>query len=212
MVNAALNRVNPLTAEKAATKPINCHEAVLGWLLTSMGYPRRWRLIKEAAKRDGVGHPLQFQGDWMWNNIYTIRLRVSRATVVIANPGDILCSGVPGRPTHSMVVVSRRHDAITNQTAVNIRGFNNVGTFIKSRPQPAYMRYDPYDRNVADPSVWNLTSRKPNAFAGDASLYRIKYQDAMKAAARAFPWEKSTVPTRSGERWHYNPIQGWRWY
>ena len=121
MVQAALNRLNPLTAERNALKPLNCHEAALGWLLTSMGYSRRWRLIKEAAKPRGVGNPQQFQGDWMWKNIYTQRTKVTQNNIHLALPGDMLCSGATGRPTHSMVVVGVSTHPVGS--LVKIRGF-----------------------------------------------------------------------------------------
>ena len=113
LVQAAKNLVNPLTAE-TLLKPVNCHEAVLGWLLISLGYPRPWRLIRLAAARPnhGVGNPLQFQGDWMWQKVYRTAIRVSRATVGIAQAGDILCSGTLGRPTHSMAVVEKLATAV----------------------------------------------------------------------------------------------------
>lgn len=212
MIQAAMNQINPLTAESASTKPLNCHEAVLGWLLTSMGYPRRWRLIRNAARTHGVGNPLQFQGDWMWREIYRQRLPLMRLTVSAASPGDILCSGVEGRPTHSMVVVSKRMGA-HNQVIVNIRGFNNAGTFITLLPAPGYMAYDNVDRNVADPALWGMANQPADCFGPAAGrLFWVRYETARHNAARMFPWENSPIPSRATPRWHYNPIQGWRWF
>ena len=210
MVRAARNQINPLTAEGAATRPSNCHEAVMGWLLTSLGYPRRWRLIKEAAKTHGVGHPLQFQGDWLWQHIYAAPPRVTRDFLTNARAGDILCSGVSGRPTHSMVVVSS--GAGPQGPVVNIRGFNNAGTFITCNPRPDYMQYDAIDRNVADAALWGMANHAPYLFGpATVELFLVRYQTAAMNMAREFPWENSPFPVLTGPRWHYNPIQGWRW-
>jgi len=205
LIRAARNQVNPLTAEGADTKPTNCHEAVLGWLLTSLGYPRRWRLIKEAARTHGVGVPRQFQGDWMWTHIYAAPPRVTRAFLTNARPGDILCSGVAGRPTHSMAVVS------VGAGVVNIRGFNNAGTFVMFNAP--YMRYDPVDRNVANPALWGMANQPQNIFGPvGAELFLVRYQTAATNVAREFPWEGSPHPVRTSPRWHYNALQGWRWF
>jgi hypothetical protein len=208
LVQAAKNLVNPLTAE-TLLKPVNCHEAVLGWLLITLGYPRPWRLIRLAAARPnhGVGSPLQFQGDWMWKKIYPTATRVSQATVGLAKAGDILCSGTMGRPTHSMAVVEKLG------TVVKIRGFNNQGTFAHLQPPPAYMEYDNIDRDVADGRMWNVTGRHPNTFGpATVDLFVVRGPAASTAVAQAFPWEKSPFPVTTGERWHYNPVQGWRYY
>jgi hypothetical protein len=211
MVQAARNQINPLTAEGAQLKPCNCHEAVLGWLLTSLGYPRRWRLIKEAAKTHGVGHPLQFQGDWMWNHIYDPRVRLTQQHVTNARAGDIVCSGVAGRPTHSMAVVHSSSGAAG--PVVNIRGFNNAGTFITLAPPPAYMQYDSIDRNIGDPSLWGMANQPQNCFGPAAGeLFLVRYEMAATNVAREFPWEGSPLPVRTGPRWHYNALQGWRWF
>lgn len=206
--NAARNQVNPLTAE-TQLKPVNCHEAVLGWLLISLNYPRPWRLIRLAAARPnhGVGNPLQFQGDWMWQNIYKSNTPVSRATVGIARVGDVLCSGAASRPTHSMVVVDK------TGAAVNIRGFNNAGTFAHLQPPPAYMQYDGIDRDVAADNMWNVTRRHPNTFGpATVDLFLVRNAAARAGVAKAFPWENSAIPVTTGERWHFNQIQGWRFF
>lgn len=207
LVQAAKNLVNPLTSE-TTLKPANCHEAVLGWLLISLGYPRPWRLIRLAAARPGFGvqgKTVQFDGLWMWRNIYLSNIRVSQATVGLAQAGDVLCSGMAGCPTHSMVVVERRG------AAVLIRGFNNAGTFFHLVPPPGSLVYDSIDRDVADAGMWNVKGGHPNAFgAAGSELYLVKGAFARQAVARAFPWENSSIPVATGARWHFNVIQGWR--
>ncbi|MCL4403057.1 MAG: hypothetical protein M1436_10430 [Acidobacteria bacterium] len=215
-INAARNLVNPLTAEGYETRPLNCHEAVLGWLLISMDYPRRWRLLRLAAARlFAVALTPQFQGDWMWRNIYQSRSPVNMFSIQNVQAGDILCSGNFGYPTHSMAVVSAAQSAALHRQVVKIRGFNNIGTFGQLLPNVPPVanppQYDNNDRDVADPAVWNVIK---NAGFGQngVSLFRIPYAAAQASIARAFPWENSILPVTGGERWHYNGMTGWRWY
>jgi hypothetical protein len=209
LIQAANNQVHQLTEEGAELKPRNCHEAVLGWLLTSLNYPRRWRLLRLAAAQYGQGGPAwpQFTGPWMWEKIYNPRQLLSRATLANAQPGDVLCSGNWGNVTHSMVVVSR----IGN--AVNIRGFNNAGTFGHHVPPPLYMEYDAQDRDVAAPDMWGTLGLLPGKFGpAGVALFLVQSNVARQNVARAFPWENSPFPVNAGQRWHYNPLQGWRWF
>jgi hypothetical protein len=96
---------------------------------------------------------------------------------------------------------------------VNIRGFNNAGTFITLVPPPGYMQYDCIDRNVADPTLWGMANRPRNLFGpATVELFLVRYQNAADNVARNFPWENSPIPVRTAPRWHYNLIQGWRWF
>jgi hypothetical protein len=209
LIQAANNQNHPLTGEGPELKPRNCHEAVLGWLLTSLNYPRRWRLLRLAAAqyREGSAAWPQFTGPWMWEKIYNPRQLLSRATVATAQAGDVVCSGSWGNVTHSMVVVSR----IGN--AVNIRGFNNAGTFSHHQPPPLFMEYDAQDRDVAAPDMWGTLGLMPSKFGpAGVALFRVQCNVARQNVARAFPWENSPFPQNNGERWHYNSLQGWRWF
>jgi hypothetical protein len=112
-----------------------------------------------------------------------------------------------------MAVVQSAHVAGENRRRVYIRGFNNAGTFLHCENPPARMRYDAVDRDVAAPGMWNISMKKPNEFGyGRADLFLVRYETAAQSAARAVPWERSAHPVRTGQRWHYNPIQSWRWY
>lgn len=246
LINASRNQIHPLTAESNALCPKNCHEAVLGWFLTSMNYPRRWRLIREAAKRHPAfaGQPQisrQFLSTWMWTDFYTGHTRQVNFNNIHMNTsqGDIL---VVGLGQHSMVVVQNPQPipgvvypapAGTQTHRVYIRGFNNIGSFNQLlgsatgyapydagyHPVPMNTNtaaaYDAHDRDVANPRLWpSLTAPAPNpnrfGFTG-VSLHVVSYAEARNLVAQLFPWKNSPIPTTTGQRWHYNRIQGWRW-
>ncbi len=80
-------------------------------------------------------------------------------------PGDVLISGNASAPSHSMIVVNKSNNQI------NIRGFNNQGTFpFDGAPRAAY---DPYDRDVSSSSNWT----DENGFGPyGANLYYIPYE------------------------------------
>ena len=243
LINAARNQIHPLTAETNLC-PKNCHEAVLGWFLTSMNYPRRWRLIREAAKRHPAlaGQPeitRQFTGQFMWDNFYTGHTQQVNFNNIHLHThrGDILVAGIGA--AHSMVVVENPQPipgapAGTQTHRVYIRGFNNIGSFNQllgsANGLPPYdagyhpvpmntntaAAYDPYDRDVANPRLWRFLPANPNLFgyAGGAGapLYVVSFANAENLVAQLFPWENSSIPITVGQRWHYNPIQGWRWF
>ena len=143
----------------------------------------------------------------MWQNIYQPNTQITPANMATVQAGDVLCSGAFGRPTHSMVVVS------VGAGAVNIRGFNNAGTFAHLVPAPVYMQYDSNDRDVAAANMWDVTGHHPNKFGpATVDLFVTAGHVARQNAAQAFPWEGSALPVTVGARWHYNAIQGWRWY
>lgn len=244
LINAARNQIHPLTAESNALCPKNCHEAVLGWFLTSMNYPRRWRLIREAAKRhpDFQGQPeisRQFLSTWMWTDFYMGHTQQVNFNNIRLNThqGDIL---VVGLGQHSMVVVENPQaipgviypaPAGTQTHRVYIRGFNNIGSFNQllgsANAWPPYdpgyhpvpmstskaAAYDAYNRDVANPRLWNSLPANPNLFGlTGVSLYVVSYAAARNLVAQHFPWENSPIPITIGQRWHYNQIKGWRWF
>ena len=247
LINAARNQINPLTTESNDLCPKNCHEAVLGWFLTSMNYPRRWRLIRLAAEQhpDLAAQPAitrQFTGQFMWDNLYVAHTQqVNFNNIgVQTNRGDILVLGIGA--AHSMVVVDVQpipglvHPALpgTQTHQVHIRGFNNYGALSQllgsASGFPPYdagyhqvpvstggaAAYDAYDRDVANPRLWRYLPANANnfGFAGGpgAPLYVVSFAQARNLVAQLFPWENSPLPITAGERWHYNRIQGWRWY
>jgi hypothetical protein len=197
LINAARNQTNPLTAETDLC-PKNCHEAVLGWFLTSMNYPRRWRLIRLAAARHPAlaGQPAitrQFTGQFMWDNFYTGHTQQVNCNNIHLHThrGDILVAGIGAG--HSMVVVENQQivpaPAPGNPTHhVYIRGFNNIGSFNQLLGSPTgaapydagyhpvpmntstAAAYDAHDRDVANRRLWRSFPANPNlfGFAGGA--------------------------------------------
>jgi hypothetical protein len=222
LIQAAKNQIHPLTRQSENLKPKNCHEAVLGWFLTSMNYSRRWSLIRKEADRS-FGNLLtpQFTGQWMWDNIYSqtpYMLLDSDNISLLCDPGDILVVGIGA--AHSMVVVSSSynwHAALPGY--VNIRGYNNIGTFgpllIGAPPVPGFppAQYDDNDRDVADARLWSGPGPPQTQFGmGVAPLYKVRYHYARYLIAHLFPWEGSEIPMHTSPRWHYNIIQGWTHY
>ena len=244
LIDAARNQIHPLTAVGNALCPRNCHEAVLGWFLTSMNYPQRWRLIREAANR----HPdfqrqleisRQFFSNWMWSDFYQVHTRQVNFNNILLNThqGDILVAGLG---QHSMVVVENPQaipgviypaPAGTQTHRVYIRGFNNIGSFNQLlgsangfppydpgyHPVPMSTRnaaaYDAYDRDVANPRLWHSLPADPNSFGfTGVSIYVVSYANARNLVANLFPWANSPLPVTTTPRWHYNLVQGWRWF
>lgn len=238
-IRAARNELNPLTSESANLRPMNCHEAVIGWLLTALEYPRRWRLIRKAASRHPELSALptpQFNSTWMWDNFYTgFTQRVNFHNInLLTHRGDILVVGIGA--AHSMVVIDNPQPiagivhpvpAGTQTHRVNIRGYNNIGSFSQLLgsatgyppytpgyiPVPGFppMQYDNINRDAADRRLW-FGPALDRFGPAQSPLFVVRFNDAIANIAQLFPWENSAyMPTRHGERWHFNRIQGWRW-
>ena len=148
-----------------------CHEAVFYWLLQAEGKSKPRQLLTRLRTAIGLG---QITGNWMATNIYTTSVRMRQAWLrTNLQAGDIIWTGVPGNPIHSMVVVAVN----AAPGAVSIRGFNNFGTFGPPAPPGAY------DNRDVDISVNNLWH--PNhTFGGYMSqepMYRVQYATAAGA-------------------------------
>jgi hypothetical protein len=127
-----------------ANGPDDCHQAVLGWLLTADRRVSPWKLMTYVQSRKDVG-------TWLTEHIYRNSLRILPDNAQQAAPGDILFLRVDGlRAAHSMVVVRR------SPTGVFIRGFNNGGTFNHRgcRDRAPDGAYDPTDRDICTAELW----------------------------------------------------------
>lgn len=212
IVMAARNHLQPLTAA-GKYKPGYCHEAVLGWVLISLGYPHAWELVAKAAEAERAAHGSgqAFNGDWMCECIYPGSFPLMQASALsFANVGDILWTGNPGRANHSMVVVEK------TVASVFVRGLNNGSTFVPlsvkypSAPSiPSESEYDDFDRDAADPCMWTHATGAFGSYP-DIFLYRALLEKTQPKVAENFPWEGSKVNARTaGKRWHHNIFQGW---
>ncbi|MCR9294456.1 MAG: hypothetical protein NXI32_17195 [bacterium] len=76
--------------------------------------------------------------------------KVERDQLSLLNVGDVLISGHPSNPMHSMVVVE--NDLMLGGQNCFIRGFNNRGTFGDQSP---FLAYDAVDRNINDNAYWS---------------------------------------------------------
>jgi hypothetical protein len=59
--------------------------------------------------------------------------------------GDVIFTEHPSSPMHSMIVVA----VSVAQNTIEVRGYNNNGTFVLDNPQPPRDAYDNYTRNLA---------------------------------------------------------------
>jgi len=212
-VSAALNRYDPIPVDPKL-KPRSNQEAVLGWLLASLGYPRNWKLLRKFCElmameewRTSFWMPLH-EG-WMMRRIYAPPFPVTRSSVKgLAQKGDILL--VNAVHLHSMVVVDT-----SGADKLLIRGFND--RFLWS---DAPQFYDPIDRDVLDPDMWDNDGTAFGYRMGTRyQLLLVKYHLAAINTAKQVPWEGSEYyyPPKDRyekdffHRWHYNLIQGWRY-
>jgi hypothetical protein len=59
--------------------------------------------------------------------------------------GDVIFTEHPSHPMHSMIVVA----VSIAQNTIDVRGYNNNGTFLLDNPQPPKDAYDNHTRNLA---------------------------------------------------------------
>lgn len=181
-------------------RPTTCNEAVLGWLLKSMGKTHPWQLMRQICLTFILPATV---GDWMYNHIYQhpVRLRRDHVTgaVALAPPlqlGDILFiegMAIGSFLAHSMVVVQ-----VPPHTLIS--GFNNHTTFTAPGlpvPFPPPAAYDPTPRDVTNGNLWNGPAAGPQTFSPTARpLFRVRYYDAMFALSAALVhWEYSWTRT-----------------
>jgi hypothetical protein len=161
-----------------------CHEAVLYWLIKAVGKKDPKQLLTRLRKSIGLG---QITGNWMNTNIYTASVQMTQATLRGSlTAGDIVWTGGPGSPIHSMVVVAVN----AAPGPVNIRGFNNFGTFGPPAPQLAY---DNRDLDISANNLWHANDK----FGGHMSqepMYQVTYATAaagLNAYLTAQGWTRS---------------------
>jgi hypothetical protein len=152
-------------------KPLNCHEAALGWVLyardqsqrnriSRFGTTKNWVTLRSFGERFGTGNLKQLTGLWMARNIYNQGYRriippFSHASFFL---GDVLFMGQMNNPHHSMVIVQK--DGIR----AFARGFNNAGAF-----GGPYMGWDNTLREITDMNRWDGQNR----FMGNNGPYEI---------------------------------------
>jgi hypothetical protein len=135
----------------------NCHEAALYWMLLDEGtyYPQGLlAAIKQTVSPGNQNIP----GHW-FARLYThnltgigappVRIRSMEQLRTAVRAGDILITGTPVNPSHTMVLVK-----ITKRLTrwwVYIRGFNNVGS-LGTGPRDAY---DNADRDIHKQRYWH---------------------------------------------------------
>lgn len=216
IVLAARNFEQPLTRAGADDAPTFCHEAVVGWLLISLGYPHAWQLLRQVDARAMQVHfaggrnpaPQTFGTDWLTHCLYPGSIMLmQREALSQVNVGDVVWVARGGDAVHSMVVVEKGADTVL------VRGFNNSGTFafLAKDPPRGVSEYDANDRDIADPLAWQLGG---GAFGTqpDGRLKYIRLQKVQQRIAEFFPWEGAAqFATLQGPRWHHNFFQHWHY-
>lgn len=185
-------------------RPMNCHEAVLGWLLKAEGYTHPWQLMRRIAITQG----LRTVGPWMAQHLYTPpTFRISRGHTTAGaalQVGDILfthVAGIPYGPLHSMVLVAGPPNAA-------IRGFNNQGTFGMAHPAAAY---DNQNVLITPAALWHgpaiLGTFGSGHLGGTGNpLCRVRYQIAsghLQTALQHWVYSRWRTPG-----WRHTPPAG----
>ena len=153
-----------------------CHSAVLHWAYVDLGLTQHQANLQVTAltkaacpgcNRAGMPHcslPAYRYGELFCHTaqrIYKNQLQTLQA-------GDVLITGAPTLPNHSMVVRQVRRGP--NHNHVTVRGFNNFGTLNTG----ILMQYDASSHNITQDKYW-----VSNAMFGVSpfgiELYRITY-------------------------------------
>jgi hypothetical protein len=195
-VNWARNGMNGWTTQY---RPMNCHEAVLGWLLKAEGFTHPWQLMRQIAITQGVATV----GPWMARVLYTPKFRLSQGHInnaAVLQPGDILFThtGNFHVPLHSLALVAGPPNAA-------IRGFNNQGTFGMNHPAGAY---DANDVDITAGALWHgdqITGTFGSTHFGGTGnpLCRVRYQAASQNLQNALQhWQYSFWRTPG---WQHTP-------
>jgi hypothetical protein len=82
-------------------------------------------------------------------------------------PGDVLITGHPSMPNHSMVVRQVRGAA-----HVTVRGFNNIGTLGTGQ----LLQYDPLSHNITQDKYW-ASADMFGAHKPGIQLYVVSYEN-----------------------------------
>lgn len=191
---------------RATGKPMNCHEAAMGWMLMSMLQdrskmrpPRRsntyspaWRELDDIRRLNGDGNTPQFTSTWVGREFYSgisQQITYDRVTNTL-NPmpqaGDICFLGDRElNPSHSMVVVE------ASPGRCLLTGFNGMVVFSEEfgdeRDKSAggtpprckiAGEWDPDPRNVLNPGRW--ISATDFRCSYPAKLFRVSYEAAVQ--------------------------------
>jgi hypothetical protein len=159
-----------------------CHAAVLYWMFRDFGDTRPDALAKLRAisvatcAHHAAGRHTPIPAQWFGRQLYVVYDQIAQRTDLQNNVdvGDVLVTGHPSLPNHSMVVVTHRYTAWHSNT--NIRGFNNRGTFGAG----PWNEYDPAERHCDVAGMWHGGGF--GYAAPGNNLYRVRFDDYVQCA------------------------------
>lgn len=157
-----------------APNSYTCHTAVLHWAAMDLGKTQAeanhfvtalTSSVCPGCKTPGLPHSSIVAHQY--GHIYChTAIRINRNQLhTHLNPGDVLITGHPTMPNHSMVVRQVR-----GANHVTIRGFNNIGTLGTG----ALLQYDPVSHNITQDKYWK-PNNKFGINAPGIELYYIPY-------------------------------------
>ena len=132
----------------------NCHGAVIYWAARANGLAqdRAYALYNRIAEHyNGQLNSTHATTSILSGGYGETFCRVNvKLTTPTLNPaeysvGDVIFTPYPSHPMHSMIVVAV---SVADKT-INVRGYNNCGTFLEDAPPPPRDAYDDHTRNLA---------------------------------------------------------------
>lgn len=152
-----------------------CHTAALHWAIMSVS-PRYThnianqyvsKLTEDYNKSKGFSISAFEYG----KNFCATATRITQAQLYAKlRPGDLLITGDPSLPNHTMIVRQVRRS-----THVTIRGFNNQGTLGTGQR----LKYDPVSHNITKDKYWNDDGTRFGI--GKMKLFYIRYENYVQA-------------------------------
>lgn len=174
---------NTTTCGIGGNNSYTCHSAVLHWAYMDQGCNQiqanqrvtaLTRATCPGCKTPGMPHPSISAQNYGRMFCHT-GVRVNRNFLhTLCQPGDVLITGHPTFPNHSMVVRQVR-----GPNHVTVRGFNNIGTLGTGN----LLQYDNSSHNITQDKYW----ASPMMFGVNApgiELYRISYVNYSSQVAR----------------------------
>ncbi|MCO6382729.1 hypothetical protein [Oceanicola sp. 502str15] len=147
----------PATVPHLGVEPVsyNCHMAVMHWAFMALGKSHgqaNARVAQLAVNNCDACNGKGARHATLPNSLYgTMFCSAARRIpgrdqlFAMASAGDVLITGAPSYPSHSMVVrQSKSNDHVT------IRGFNNFGTIGTGE----VLQYDPVSHNITKEKYW----------------------------------------------------------
>ena len=148
-----------------------CHDAVFYWMLRDirMSAKKANKMLNRIYEKGEYASSFQ----WIGNGLgYANGVRITNQTIGNIQVGDILFTGSPKNPVHSMVC----------DGPGTIQGYNNGGTFGGSVDQYEQNINLNQSRSVQFPAMWDNTGTKFGIYG--EYLYRVPYATAKETVKK----------------------------